>query len=123
VVRPDSSICAEFEVDVTTLPNQFWASNFGASYTFAPLPCASILVYLRGPGPMEIAIKGGAEGADCATAIPVGTVFLQAANESLGCCLASSARGEEWVEDGSAVFYRAHVNLANPSALHLFDGI
>ncbi len=66
--RPDSEICAEFEVEVTTIP----ASPKPQSITLSALPCASLLLLLRGS---SVSSEGHY--------IPEGSVLFLSANLSL----------------------------------------
>jgi hypothetical protein len=104
-LRPDPSVCVEFELDVTTLTNTNSESN--VSYTFPALPCASLLLLLRGRGVNYRRENGNNDAAEVdAVGIEEGSVLFLGAGQSI--TISSDIEPDEEV-----VVFRAHINLGS----------
>jgi mannose-6-phosphate isomerase len=106
--RPSPTICTEFEVEVTNLPAHAMSSSEG--YTLRPLPCASLLLVLRGSHCM---MKTGSDAT--AKPVPEGSVIFQAAGESITLLKEQRPNGNG---NGNGlgdvvIVYRAHINMGS----------
>jgi mannose-6-phosphate isomerase len=96
--RPPASLCAEFEVEVTTLPAD------SEPYQLSVLECASLVLVLKG---VACTITNTSSDETNTCEVTAGSVLLIPAN---------TAYRVSGGSDG-AVLYRAHVNLGDESIL------
>jgi hypothetical protein len=101
-LRPDPSVCVEFELEVTTLAN----SEEG-NYSFRALPCASLLLLLRGKSvSLRSSYGGNSAEEEYPSRIEEGSVLFLSAHQVLSIS-ADVEPGEE------VIVFRAHVNLGS----------
>ena len=88
LLRPPVSVCSEFEVETTVLPPGL------GSYEVLPVPCGSILLFLRGDARLTLD--------DVMLDVKPGSIIFTASDARV---IVASSDGKE------VLFYRAHANL------------